>query len=38
MKKQTVLYIHGGESYQKYEDFLNRLKNAPLWHLPGQDD
>jgi len=35
MKKQQVFYIHGGESFEKQEDFLERLKTAPLWHLPA---
>ncbi len=35
--KQQVLYIHGGESYEKQGDFLERLHTATLWHLPGQD-
>jgi len=36
MQKQQVFYIHGGESFEKHEDFLDRLKTASLWHLPEQ--
>jgi predicted alpha/beta hydrolase family esterase len=37
MKKQQVLYIHGGESFEKHEDFLQRLQMADLWHMSGKD-
>jgi len=37
MKKQ-VLYIHGGESFWKHGDFIERLRTVDLWHLPTQDD
>jgi hypothetical protein len=36
MKKQ-VLYIHGGMSFTKYEDFLNYLKTEPIYNLPGTE-
>lgn len=32
MKKQ-VLYIHGGESFQKHDDFMERMRTVDLWHL-----
>lgn len=35
-KQQQVLYIHGGESFENHDDFLERLKTAPLWHLPSE--
>jgi len=38
MKKQQVFYIHGGESFEKHADFLERLQTAALWHLPKQSD
>jgi predicted alpha/beta hydrolase family esterase len=37
MKKQQVFYIHGGDSFEKHEDFLERLKTTSLWHLPSQN-
>lgn len=37
MQKQQVVYIHGGESFERHEDFLNRLHTAALWHLPTQN-
>lgn len=37
MNKKQVLYIHGGESYAKHEDFLEKLRTAKLWHLPEDD-
>jgi len=36
MKKQQVMYIHGGESFANHADFIERLQTAPLWHLPKQ--
>jgi len=30
MEKQQVFYIHGGESYSNYADYLTDLKNQPL--------
>lgn len=38
MKKQQVLYIHGGESFENHDDFLERLRTATLWHIPGQSE
>lgn len=38
MKKQQVFYIHGGESFLKYDDFLDRLKTQDLWHLPTDEE
>jgi predicted alpha/beta hydrolase family esterase len=38
MKKQQVLYIHGGESFRNHEDFLERLRTVDLWHLPKPED
>jgi predicted alpha/beta hydrolase family esterase len=37
MKKQQVFYIHGGESFENHEDYLERLKTVDLWHLPSKD-
>lgn len=31
--RQQILYIHGGESFKHYDDFLLRLKTQELWHL-----
>ncbi|MCB9811176.1 MAG: alpha/beta fold hydrolase [Candidatus Nomurabacteria bacterium] len=36
MKKQ-VLYIHGGDSYSKHEDFLQALRTMPIRNLPGAE-
>ena len=38
MEKQQVFYIHGGESFENHDDFLERLKTASLWHLPSQSE
>lgn len=37
--KQQVFYIHGGESFLKHENFIERLKTVDLWHMQsgGQD-
>lgn len=32
MKKQ-VIYIHGGESFLNNDDYIERLKTRPLWHM-----
>lgn len=32
MKKQ-VLYIHGGESFENHDDFIERLRTQNLWHM-----
>ena len=37
MKKQQVFYIHGGDSFLEYEDYLERLKTKDLWHLPSDE-
>jgi predicted alpha/beta hydrolase family esterase len=34
MKKQ-VFYVHGGDSFAKREDWLQYLKTAKIWDLPG---
>lgn len=31
--KTQVVYVHGGESFLKYDDYLERLRTIPLWHL-----
>ena len=36
MKKQ-VLYIHGGESFEDYELFLERLRTKDIWDLPWSE-
>jgi len=38
MKKQQVFYIHGGESFLNYDDFLERLRTRELWHLPKEGE
>jgi predicted alpha/beta hydrolase family esterase len=35
MKKQ-VFYIHGGESFENYDDFIVRLKTKDIWDLPTE--
>lgn len=32
--KQQVFYIHGGESYENYDRFLERLRTKDIWDLP----
>lgn len=34
--KQQVFYIHGGEAYSDYKNFLQHLKTAPI-SLPGEE-
>ncbi len=34
--KQQVLFIHGGDSFSKKEDFLTHLKQTPIRNLPGK--
>jgi predicted alpha/beta hydrolase family esterase len=34
MEKQQVFYIHGGESYSQYEDYLDDLKTKEIRDLP----
>jgi hypothetical protein len=36
MKKQ-VFYVHGGDSYSKYEDFMQSLRTATVRNLPGSE-
>ena len=35
MEKQQVFYIHGGESYESHEDFLDRLLVRDIRDLPS---
>ena len=35
MEKQQVFYIHGGESFTNYDDFLERLRTKDIWDLPS---
>lgn len=35
--KQQVVYIHGGEAFSQYEDFLERLRTIPLWHMSDEN-
>ena len=35
MEKRQVFYIHGGESYKNYEDFIDRLQTKDIWDLPS---
>ena len=34
--KQQVVFIHGGDSFSKKEDFLSHLKQVPIRNLPGK--
>ena len=34
--KQQIFYIHGGESFIDYKDFLNRLRTMEIWDLPSE--
>ncbi len=35
MEKRQVFYIHGGESYKNYQDFIERLETKDIWDLPS---
>lgn len=35
--KQQVFYIHGGDAFSNYEDYLNYLRTVPLRNLPGKE-
>jgi predicted alpha/beta hydrolase family esterase len=35
--KQQIFYIHGGESFQDYEAYLERLRTMDIWDLPGTE-
>lgn len=37
MNKQQVFYIHGGNAYSNYEDFLNYLRTEPIRGLPWEE-
>lgn len=37
MDKQQVFYIHGGNSYSKYEDYLNDLQTKTIRDLPDAE-
>lgn len=37
MQKQQVFYIHGGNAYSKYEDFLQYLRTGTVRGLPGEE-
>lgn len=34
--KQQVFYIHGGESYENHDIFLERLRTKDIWDLPSE--
>ena len=34
---KNLIYIHGGSSYSKHEDFLQFLREVPLRDLPGSE-
>lgn len=36
--KTQVVYIHGGESFLDNDDFIQRLKTRPLWHMEQKED
>ena len=33
--KQQVFYIHGGEAYSNYDDYVERLETKDIWDLPS---
>lgn len=35
--KQQIFYIHGGESYENYDRFLERLRTKDIWDLPSEN-
>lgn len=35
--KQQVVYIHGGEAFSNYENFLELLRTQPVRGLPGEE-
>lgn len=35
---KQLIYIGGGESFLKHQDFVERLKSKPLWHLPEESN
>ena len=35
--KKQVFYIHGGESFLNAEDFIERLRTKPLWHMEQKE-
>jgi predicted alpha/beta hydrolase family esterase len=37
MEKKQVFYIHGGESYTDYNQFLKRLETKDIWDLPSAE-
>lgn len=37
MQKQQVLYIHGGEAFSKYENYLELLRTKPIRDLPWDE-
>lgn len=34
--KKQIVYIHGGESFLNHEDYLERLRTIPLWHMDDE--
>lgn len=36
--KQQILYIHGGDAFSDYNNFLSFLQNIPVRNLPGTED
>lgn len=37
MNKQQVFYIHGGNAFSNYKDFLNYLRTEPIRGLPWEE-
>ncbi len=35
--KQQVLYVHGGDAFSNYEDYLSYLRTTSLRNLPGKE-
>jgi len=35
--KQQIFYIHGGESFSRQEQFIERLQSKGIWDLPGEE-
>lgn len=36
--KQQIFYIHGGDSYSKYESYLEHLRTKEMWHMPKEGE
>lgn len=36
--KQQVFYVHGGDSFLNYDEFLEELRTVGLWHMPKEGE